>query len=226
MQDTSLPGTITWTEQRGYLPPERMMSDQQDNGLPADQRGNNPDSAKDGTLSHIDDILQDNSEDFVRSFVERGGQGWSAFLDPQFYALAAAHGVISGATWAAFKSAMTRVLRSLHMVRAHLDLTTEGTLDPQLEQQLHIAWNRTRKLIQGESIEHSMDEATAFHWTVFAMELESELKTVKLRDDHYQIIARMTAATPESPTPSQLIARIIDEWLRENPEAGIGFPDT
>jgi hypothetical protein len=157
--------------------------------------------------------------EFVRSFVEAGGQGWSAFIDPEFYVMAAAQGVIAEVTWISFKKAMTRTLRSLRLAPGPTpDLTPGGSLEPAFERQLSQPWERAQGLTQGQNIDHTMDEASALHWMVFSIELQRELKSVKLRPDHYERISRAAAATVEQLTPDQLVARIIEQWLRSNPD--------
>ena len=213
---------LNWSKDHliGQRECEDMMSDTEDDKPPNPGSSGDPDVSAvlndhaDAVLDEIDAILEEGSEPFVRSFVGRGGQGWSAFLDPAFYTTAAAHGVISGASWAAVKAAMTRVLRSLRQVRPINELTPEGNLDPHLEQQLRDSWDRTRELLTGAGIDHSADEATALHWTLFAIELKRELKTIELPAEYHDRIYRAAAETPEQLTPSQLVTRIVDQWLQ------------
>ena len=46
----------------------------------------------DAILDEIDEVLDENAEEFVRSYVLKGGQGWSGFFTPEFYVGAAAAG--------------------------------------------------------------------------------------------------------------------------------------
>lgn len=38
----------------------------------------------DGILDMIDDLLEENAEPFDPSYVQKGGQGWSTFVDPSY----------------------------------------------------------------------------------------------------------------------------------------------
>jgi ubiquitin-like protein Pup len=95
------------------------------------------DSEVDGLLDEIDDVLEVNAEEFVRSFVRKGGQGWTGLLlDPGFFQGAVAAGVAAIATWETFKLALTRTLKAFRHLEgpvAHM-ISADGTLDAGLEE--------------------------------------------------------------------------------------------
>jgi len=180
----------------------------------------------DPVLDQIDDILSENAEEFVRSFVDKGGQGWSSMLDPSFFIGATSAGVAAAMTWDAFKLTMKRVLRTVHQVPGPSDgslLQRNGELDPDLERMLKDVWGTAKGLSGSQIPQHTVDEAEAFHWVLFFGELMRTEGFVKVRRDHYQQLQEAAAATPEQLTPSQLVARIVDQWLHENPNANIGL---
>lgn len=171
----------------------------------------------DDALDEIDAVLEENAEPFVRSFVTRGGQGWSTFLDPSFYVGAAAAAMIGGATWDGFKNVLGKVRLSLAQVPGgQLSENTRQGLDPvdqEVEATLEIAWNTARGLIEGREPQHTIDEAAALHWVLFSIELLHELNTVRLDPDQYDEITRIAAVSPGSPTPAALVKHIIGDWL-------------
>lgn len=179
----------------------------------------------DTILDEIDDVLEENAEVFVRAYVRKGGQGWSSFLDPSFFVGAAAASVVAAASWDALKLSVNKVIAALrhtgdgsaHMLNAD-ELLADGT-----EELLRKAWERARRIPTDAPPGHDTDEASALQWILFLSELHRATGFVKLRAEHYEKIAAAAAASPEMLQPSQLVARIIDEWLRRHPNAGIGL---
>jgi len=173
-------------------------------------------------LSEIEEVLEDEgfAELFVRSYAQKGGQGWSTFLDPGFYVGAAAICVVAGGTWDSFKLILGRVVKALRQLPGPpipSPLAGDDSYDPEFEHMLRQTWLNAIRLIRQQDIEHSIDEATALHWGLFFAELERTLGYVRLRPDQYQQIIRIAAAETERRSPSQIIAKIVDEWLEQRP---------
>jgi ubiquitin-like protein Pup len=130
----------------------------------------------DRILDEIDEPLEEGAEDFVRSYVQKGGQGWSGFFTPEFYVGAAAAGILSGATYDIFKGVIRRITKALLQVpgRSHISpeeyeaMETAGYEAEVIKE----AWKTASRLAKQENIQHSIDEATALHWALFTIELE------------------------------------------------------
>jgi ubiquitin-like protein Pup len=185
-----------------------------------------PRNEVDAILDEIDGVTEENAEAFVKSYAQKGGQGWSSFLDPSFYAGAAAAGVVAGATWESFKAMLARITKALRQMPgppSPSPLIGDETYDANFEYMLKRAWATAVLLMDQRDIGHSIDDATALHWALFFIELQRTLRFVRLRSDHYERITRIAAATPERLDQSQLIAKIIDQWLHQNPNAEIGL---
>jgi len=178
--------------------------------------------AVDRALDEIDQVLEENAEAFVRSYVQRGAQGWSAFLTPQFFQGAAMAGIVGGATYDSFKLVIQRVVKASRQFRRNPD--EDYGLEEGLELALRESWITADRLINGGPVQHSMDEATALHWLLFWIEFQKEQCLVRLRKDHYRRVKRVGASFPESLTPSQAATRILEEWFQEHPNAGGGRP--
>ncbi|MBI4381964.1 MAG: ubiquitin-like protein Pup [candidate division NC10 bacterium] len=175
----------------------------------------------DDWMDEIDEVLDKNAEEFVKSYVQGGGQGESGLLDPSFFVGAATASLLAGITWDVFKGLAGRVLRALRGVpgpsmepRATME---DGSLDPAFEYVLEEAWLTARDLIAKGPIRHTRDEARALHWTLFFLELQRTHRLIQLPPEMYQKIRKIAAATPERLHPSQFVARIVDKWLKENP---------
>jgi ubiquitin-like protein Pup len=112
------------------------------------------DSEVDGLLDEIDDVLEVNAEEFVRSFVRKGGQGWTGLLlDPGFFQGAVAAGVAAIATWETFKLALTRTLKAFRHLEgpvAHM-ISADGTLDAGLEELVQAVGGYFRDVSLGEN---------------------------------------------------------------------------
>ena len=179
----------------------------------------------DAVIDEIDTPLDTDAEAFVRSFVQKGGQGWSSFLDPSFFIGAAAAAVAGGAAWDGFKIAMAKTIHALrHIPGANSDhaLKDDGSYNPDFEHMLEGVWETARHLIDEYTPDHTLDEATALHWVLFYNELQNTLPAVRLEPRVHARLTAVAATTPERLSTSQLVARIIDAWLRENPNAQQG----
>lgn len=179
----------------------------------------------DTILDEIDEVLEEHAEEFVRRYVRKGGQGWSMFLDPAFFVGAAAAGVAAAATWDTFKLAMTKFINALRQTgglpEAMVD--KDGSLTRETELQMWYAWKRASEVRSPNEPTHDIDEATAVHWLAFLSELHRAAGLVKLGSEHYR---KITAAAENAnvPVPTfHLVAQIIDEWLRRNPNADRGI---
>jgi hypothetical protein len=95
-------------------------------------------------------------------------------------------------------------------------------LHEDMEKLLKDAFVRAARVPTSYPPEHSTDEALAVHWIAFLTELNQITGIVTLQPDHYREIAAAGKALPEQLQPSQLVARIIDEWLGRHPNAATG----
>ncbi len=168
----------------------------------------------DSILDEIDEVLEENAEEFVRSWVLKGGQGWSDFFTPEFYVGAATAGVLGGLAYDEFKAAVLRVVKYVREARGGqgYDPFAPNIDSEYYEESIRNAWKSANRLVKKQGIEHSIDEATALHWTLFIKELERNTGTVRLGCRRRNRLAR--AAIREDLSPSQLAARIIDQWLK------------
>jgi ubiquitin-like protein Pup len=185
------------------------------------ERGEELKEELDALLDEIDDVNEESAEEFVKSYAQKGGQGWSSLVDPSFFIGAAAASLAAGITWDVFKTLTGRVVHALRNVPGPSGpdvLLSDGSYDENFEYALNEAWSTAKNLLKTEKpFQHSLDEATALHWLLFFTEMQRAQRFIRLRPDHYERITRAAAATPERLQPSQVVARIIDQWLRENP---------
>jgi ubiquitin-like protein Pup len=173
----------------------------------------------DRILDEIDEPLEEGAEDFVRSYVQKGGQGWSGFFTPEFYVGAAAAGILSGATYDIFKGVIRRITKALLQVpgRSHISPEEYEAMESAGYEAEVIkgAWKTASRLAKQENIQHSIDEATALHWALFTIELERSLGSIHLGAQRYERLLQANAAAGEPLETSQLAARIIDQWLEQ-----------
>lgn len=174
----------------------------------------------DGILDEIDEILEENAEEFVRSYVRRGGQGWSGFFTPEFYVGAAAAGILAGASYDIFKTVIHSITKALLQVPGRSTVTPEeyeAAVKAGYETLvIKEAWNTASRLARKKDIQHSIDEATALHWALFTIELERSLGYIHLGARRYEQLARVSAYDHELSGPSELVMRIVDQWLEQN----------
>jgi prokaryotic ubiquitin-like protein Pup len=167
-------------------------------------------------IDEIDEVLEENAEEFVRSYVRKGGQGWSGFFTPEFYVGAAAAGILSGATYDIFKDVIRRITKALLQITGCSYPTPEQYDRSLVEEEstmLKEAWKTAYRLAHQQDVQHTIDEATALHWALYTMELERSLGSVHIGAERYKRLANASAARRERPTASQLASMIIDEWL-------------
>jgi hypothetical protein len=119
----------------------------------------------------------------------------------------------------------TERIDSLVLLRLDDDYSNSSSLEEddsfnsEYERVLKHAWDTGIRLAKQQGIEHSIDEATALHWILFAMELQRSLGSVNLGIKRYRRLDRASAADAKHVGPSRLAARIIDEWLKQHPTA-------
>jgi len=168
----------------------------------------------DSVLDEIDEVLEENAEEFVRSYVRNGGQGWSDFFTPEFYVGAATAGVLGGLAYDEFRASVLRVVKYVRDARggSGFDPFAQNMDSHYYEDSIRNAWRSANRLVRKQGIEHSIDEATALHWTLFMRELDRDTGTVRLGRQRHSRLAQM--AIREDLSPSGLAARIIDQWLK------------
>ncbi len=180
-------------------------------------------AAVDDLMAEIDDELTANEEDFVRSFVQKGGQGWSGLLDPSFFVAAASISVAAGMSWDSFLRMMNRLVLAVRQVPGPSNtealLGDDDRLDPSFVEMLEYAWRRAQGLLTKRPSEHSLDEAEIFHWMLFSHDFIRAQYFIRLRPDQYQAIERAAESDPGRLNPTELLQRIIDRWIDENPNA-------
>lgn len=165
----------------------------------------------DSIIDEIDEVLDENAEEFVRSYVLKGGQGWTDFFTPEFYVAAATGGVLGGLAYDEFKAVVLRIVKAVRQARGEPDYDPFREVNRHYEESIQNAWKNANRLVKKQGIEHSIDEAVALHWTLFTKELERSAGTVRLGAKRHNRLTR--AANREDLSPSQLAARIIDQWL-------------
>jgi len=178
-------------------------------------------------LDEIDQVLDETAEEFVRGFVEKGGQGQSFLLSEAFYISAAAQGVIGNASYEIFRAVIVRVIKALRQVpgpHRQDSLRPDGSPDFELEETLRRVWNLAVELTTADGrVEHTTAEYTALHSALYSLELQKSLHIVRLSPEQYDRVARAGTAVPEQLSPSQLVAKIVDQWLKKNPHSDIGL---
>ena len=160
--------------------------------------------------------------------LQRGPDGESFLdsLDPSFFVGAVAAGVAATATWETFKAAFVRVVQALRHLPGPsnvADLLSEGDeLQYDIEEMLRRVWQMASGITKGEA-GHGIEEAHAFQAILVTREILRSQHYVKLSVDHYEALSQAGGALAERLTPTQLLARIIEEWIRKNPNATIGL---
>lgn len=167
----------------------------------------------DSILDEINEVMDENAEEFARSYVQRGGQGWSDFFTPEFYVAAATGGVLGGLAYDEFKALVLRIVKAVRDARGEPRDDPFPEVTEHYEETIQNAWKNASRLVKKQGIEHSIDEAVALHWTLFTKELERSAGTVRLGANRHNRLVR--AAGREDLSPSQLAARIIDQRLEK-----------
>lgn len=174
----------------------------------------------DSILDEIDEVMEKGAEEFVRSYVLKGGQGWSGFFTPEFYVGAAAAGVLSGATYDMFKAVIRRIATALLQVPGRRSIHTRDEYEAAVslgweDQIIEGAWETANRLAKQRDIQHSIDEATALHWVLFTMELGRSLGSIHLGAKRYERLAHMGSALEDPLDAPRLAIQIIDQWLEQ-----------
>ena len=138
----------------------------------------------DDILDEIDEVYEENSEEFVRSYVQKGGQGESFDLTVQFLASTAALSIWQGMNYDLFKQLATQFFRRLHPSDEPVSQPTEA--------ELKAGFAAAERVIDREKeLNHSEEEAAAFKAIIFANEMHHRLGIVHLGFERY---ARLTRA--------------------------------
>ncbi|WP_142154050.1 ubiquitin-like protein Pup [Streptomyces sp. SLBN-31] len=170
------------------------------------------------SMDEIDAVLQADEEQFVRSFVRKGGQGWSGIVDPSFFLGVVSVSAASGMAWDDFLKMMARILFAMRHVPGPGDpesfLQEDGTLDLQLQEMLLADWRMVKSVMEGNPAGHSVDESAAFHWALFTRDFFASQCFVRLRFDQFDVMLRRGAS--EGLEPSELAERIVDHWIDEH----------
>ena len=150
----------------------------------------------DKLLDEIDDILEENAADFVESFRTRGGQGWSSFVDPQFFIGAAVASMLGNMAYDVFKGLIARVFTAL----GARPIQPDGRYDGDFEERLHMAWVSAQEVLDRASPVHgTVEQAAALHWTLFFVEFTKVHRLVQLPPEIYQQV-RSAAVTVQALT--------------------------
>ena len=72
-------------------------------------------------------------------------------------------------------------------------------------------------------MQDAVEVVEAVHLIAFIRELHQVTGDVRLPPEIYAKISEAASKTPEGLTPAQLVARILDHWFKENPNATIGI---
>lgn len=180
----------------------------------------------DAILDRIDEVQEEAAEEFVRSYVQKGGQGWSTFVDPSFFIGAATASIVASATYDSFKKMIATVLHAINKAPGPVETNVykpDGSLDYEIEYVLREAWDTASELFEENSARHTIDEATALHWALFIETLLSTEPLVRLDPDQFKRLRRAGAKRPEKLTPSQLVSFVVHQWFARNPNADIGL---
>ncbi|WP_433452521.1 ubiquitin-like protein Pup [Streptomyces sp. CA-142005] len=173
-------------------------------------------------MDEIDAVLQADEEQFVRSFVQKGGQGWSGIVDPSFFMGVVSVSAASGMDFDDFLKMMARILSAMRHVPGPGDpesfLREDGTLDLHLQEMLLADWGMFRSVMEGNPAGHSVDESAAFHWALFTRDFFASQRFVRLRADQFNAILRRAAS--EGLEPSELAEQIVDHWIDGHPGRG------
>lgn len=173
----------------------------------------------DHLLDEISDKLDSEAEEFVRGFIQKGGQGWSSFLDPAFFIGAATASLVAGVAWDAFKVSMAKSIHALRHVQLRNDTpihvdegSGEEVYDDDFVHVLSEAWDTAQKLLASDVPSHTVDEATALHWALFMTQLQARAGLVRIAPEQREQLKAAAAGLPNT-SPSALLTAIIGEWF-------------
>jgi ubiquitin-like protein Pup len=178
-------------------------------------------------MDEINDVLDTNAEEFVRAYVQNGGQGWTGFLDPAFFAGAVSAGVVAGATWDGFKLVVKKAIHALRQApgpsTTSLLIGDDGDLEEGFASMLRAEWEMNEGILAHEPSGHTVDDAIRFHWMLFFGELLRSERLIRLEPAQYRVVAEAADATPEHLSVAQMVSRIIHQWAQQHPNSGIGL---
>lgn len=194
-------------------------------------------------LDQIEEVLDQHEEPLVPSYVAKGGQGISDVFTSEFFVGAVSGGVAGNAAYDLIKAAVFRTMASFRewlppggglAQRPTLTLPPEGSVwdlinddgsfvSPDDEQRLKAIYDMVVSLPTDLPPGHSPEEAHAVHYLAFFQELFRRASMVQLLPRHHEKL-QQAAQNASVPMPlSQLVAHIIEEWLRRNPSADRGI---
>jgi prokaryotic ubiquitin-like protein Pup len=202
------------------------------------------DSEVDSLLDELDDVLEVNAEEFVRSYVEKGAQGVTDYLTPEFFEHVVAEAIAAHVVYdAVLKPALLTTIRAL---RKYLkgyysdnrgprkfplpegsiwDITNEdGSFKyPEDEQLLKDLYDSFSKIPLPPRPQHDQQEADAAHAIIFFKQLMERSHWVELDPEHHRVLQEAGRRKPGAKlTPSQVASDIIGAWIQKNPNASIG----
>ncbi len=175
----------------------------------------------DVTLEQIDEVLEQNSEDFVAAYVAKGAQGPTGDFTIQFFASAIAGGVAGHATYDMVKAALKRTFKAFRQAGGPIADKTDGSgafLDAEDEALLRAIYQMVIRIPSPAQPLHDPVEAMAAHWIIYFKELLQELRLVQLSEEHYRKLKAIGRDRAANLSPAQQVAEIIDDWLRRHPE--------
>ena len=180
----------------------------------------------DGILDMIDELLEENAEPFDPSYVQKGGQGWSTFVDPGFFVGAATAGIVASATYDSFKTVLAKVVHRLNKIPGPVEIhvyNPDGSIDRDFENSLTEAWQTAEKLLKGKVAHHTIDEANALHWALFVREFLKTEPLIRLDPMQFERLRKAGESRPEKLNPDQMARLIVSQWFARNPNADIGL---
>jgi ubiquitin-like protein Pup len=172
----------------------------------------------DDILAKIDEVWEENAEEFVRSYVQKGGQGGSFQLTIETFAVMAAQGMAQGLAYDGFKRVIDSVIKRFRR-QSGLDIPSpledDEYYDPHTAAEVESAYRIAEVIAQSKpDLRHTDIEAAAFQSAVIALEIRSQLGLISIGPMRYKRLARM--ARRREFEPSDLAKQIIDEWLNRH----------
>ena len=215
-----------------------MTNDDQPHG--SDRReplGTEPDAI----LDEIDDVLEENAEDFVRAYVGKGGQGFTDYILNEVFNNVIVQGIATNASWDLIKLSFKLSMRSFRDLLSapgsderppsnRLTPLPEGSIwdltdddgwfrNEEHEQLLKELYERTRLIPTTQPPRHDWEEAFAVHSIVYTRALLREGGYVQLQPNHHRALIQVIEKSDVQMPLGQLVAHIISGWLRDNPNA-------
>ena len=200
----------------------------------------------DTILDEIDEVLEEHSKEFVRSYAGKGGQGYTDYLTPEFIAHVVITAVAGHTLYDTMKTSLRSTIRSLRknlegvspstrrpIPREGLplpegsiwELTKEdGSFKDQRDEDLVREYFRSVARIQLDDLpRHDQQEADAVHAIMCLRQLLGRAHWVQLPAEQYQALhAAGQRKQGAKLTAEQMTAEIVGAWLARNPNATIG----